>query len=752
MHGTFRRLWAKRPLFALATGLVSLMAIDHFAPPFLWPGALVFAALTVRLGGWKIAILALTIAAIVLGGGHLRDARQEANEAIFSRYGLADVEARLTEDATGEEGTWSAVARLRGGKFEGTKVRWIGTGEPPPAGTELRASGVFEGLGSERNPGVPDRAQRLRNERVVAVFRASAMRSEQWIGPVSSWAASVKRGFRESITAGLVEDELATKVIRAVVIGERSQDSLRLVRDFRESGTLHVFTVSGMHVMMLGSMVWFALKWAGVPRRAAIPAIIATMFGYAWLTGNGPAAVRAAWMGAVFLGAFAFRRRQDLLNALGAVLLVSLLWDHRMIRMPGVQLSYGVVAAIGLGTPFARRCFSWIAADELFLPTSEIGYWQRKWLMFRKKLAEALAVSTAASVGSLPLGAFHFGIVAPVSVFATVALVPIVYVLLSLALISAMLHPFSKNASVFLNRTNALAANACAQTAGFFARLPGASGSVAAPNSDTLIIYDLGFGAAAACFTSSEKNSVLIDTGGKFSLESEVSPSLIRLGIKPDSAILTHADAGHTAPPHLLLEMFPLRQVASGMVAAPGSVTTDWIDFQDADLHLLQPKSGDRLDFGGGAWGEVLLSPADRLLGSIADDRLMVIRLHWRGWKILFTGDAGRISEEALLASGADLTADLIIAGLHDSDLSLTPPFVSAVNPQAIIVASPVGSEMDRLRTAQIGSWKMNGIHVIEPSRSGGLTVSLSGEDELRITGYVDGSVFTIRKPSPKPD
>lgn len=740
------RQWARKPLFALASGLVALIALDHFAPGLLWVGGLVFAGMVVRFGGWKTGMVAVALAAIMVGGGRIRDARQDADEARFSNMGLADVEARLIEDARGEEGTWSAVARLRSEGHGGRKVRWMGTGEPPPAGTEVKASGVFGGLGTERNPGVPDRAQRLRNEGVVAVFRASGMRSEQWIGPVSAWAAGIKKGFRESITVGLDDDSLAVKVIRAVVLGERARDSLGLVRGFRESGTLHVFTVSGMHVMMLGSMIWFALKWAGVPRRAAIPAIIAAMFGYAWLTGNGPAAVRAAWMGAVFLGAFAFRRRPDLLNALGAVLILSLLFDHRMIRMPGVQLSYGVVAAIGLGTALARRSLAWIAADELFLPTSETGFWQRKWQGFRRNLAESLAVSTAASVGSLPLTAFHFGMVAPISVFASVALVPIVFALLGIALVSSMLRPLSESASVFLNRTNAHLADACADTAGFFARIPGASGSVAPPKSDTLIIYDLGYGAAAACFTSASGNSLLLDTGGKFSLESQVGPSLMRLGMRPDAVILTHGDAGHAAPPGLLLEMFPLRQAASGLVPVPGSVAAEWMDFRARGVRVSHPRKGDIMDFGGGSWGEVLLSAQDGQLGSLADDRAMVIRLYWKGWKILFTGDAGGISEDALLESGIDLAANVIVAGLHESDFSLTEPFVAAVNPQAIILASPAGSEMDRLRDHQKKSWERKGIRLLDQRVTGGLTVTVSAAGDLIIKGFADRSEAVIPK------
>ena len=681
-----------------------------------------------------------------MGGGRIRDARQEADEAYFANIGLAKIEARLVEDAIGEEGKWSAVARLHGEKYGGRKVRWIGTGERPPAGTELRASGVFEGLGGERNPGVPDRAENLRNEGVVAVFRANSMRSEQWIGPISAWATAIKKSFRESITVGLDEESLAAKVILAVVIGEKAKDSLGLVRDFRESGTLHVFSVSGMHVMMLGSMIWFALKWAGVPRRAAIPVIIAAMFGYSWLAGNGPAALRSAWMGAVFLGGFAFRRRTDLLNSLGVVLIVSLLWDHRIIRMPGVQLSYGVVAAIGLGTALARRGLAWMAADELYLPNSETGFWRRKWSSFRRTIAESFAVSTAASVGSAPLTAFHFGMVSPISVFATVALVPIVFALLGIALVSSTLRPFSESTAVFLNRTNAHLANACAETAGFFARIPGGSGSVVAAKTDGLVIYDLGYGAAAACFASGAGNCVLLDTGGKFSLESQIGPSLMRLGMRPDSVILTHSDAGHAAPPQLLTEMFPLRQVASGMVPAQGSVSAEWKNFRAGGVRVFHPGKGEVLDLGGGAWGEILFSASDGNPGSLADDRALIVRLHWKGWKILFTGDAGRPSEEALLESGTDLASDVIVAGLHESDFSLTELFVTAVKPQAIIVASPAGSEMDGHREFQKKSWGKNGMRLIDQSRAGGLTVTLSGAGELIIRGYADGSELVIKK------
>jgi competence protein ComEC len=139
-----------------------------------------------------------------------------------------------------------------------------------------------------------------------------------------------------------------------------------------------------------------------------------------------------------------------------------------------------------------------------------------------------------------------------------------------------------------------------------------------------------------------------------------------------------------------------------------------------------------------------LLSASDGHFGSLADDHAMVVRLHWKGWKILFTGDAGRLGEEALLESGTDLKADVIVAGLHEDDLSLTGAFVAAAEPQAIIVASPAGSEMDGHRESQKRSWVKKGLHIIDQSRTGGLTVTVSAEGNLVIRGFADGSEILI--------
>lgn len=112
------------------------------------------------------------------------------------------------------------------------KVQWLGAGTPPPAGTKLLSYGVFETFEPERNPGLPNRMELMRAEGIVGTFRASEMREQRWTSPISNIKADFKASFHQSIIAGLDPESTAAKVILAVVIGEKSPDSLGLIRAF----------------------------------------------------------------------------------------------------------------------------------------------------------------------------------------------------------------------------------------------------------------------------------------------------------------------------------------------------------------------------------------------------------------------------------------------------------------------------------------------------------------------------------------
>ena len=91
------------------------------------------------------------------------------------------------------------------------------------------------------------------------------------------------------------------------------------------------------------------------------------------------------------------------------------------------------------------------------------------------------------------------------------------------------------------------------------------------------------------------------------------------------------------------------------------------------------------------------LGPREPLIGGTRNDineNSVVFMLEYRrpacarSFKMLFTGDAGAAAEQRLLASGADLKADVLKVGHHGSAYGTTPEFVRAVAPKYAIISA----------------------------------------------------------------
>ncbi|MCB1132577.1 MAG: ComEC/Rec2 family competence protein, partial [Verrucomicrobiae bacterium] len=406
----------RHPLFVAALYCVVVIGLGAWSPTLAVVAATALAAAAWRINGWRMAAGWMCCATFAVTVMTARERHRVAAGERLVAGAVGEARGQLTEDARQQGRYWSAPVRLKGGPCSGTKVWWEGSGEPPVAGALVTGKGGFEPLPVTRNPGEFDRGSWLRQRGIAAVFFAGRMPGTVEVPTATRLGATIRHGLRDRIIAGLEEPSKSADIIRAVVIGEKPRDGKELVESFRNSGTLHVFTVSGLHVALVATIGWLALSFAGVTRRRAVIVLVPLVFAYAWATGNEAPAVRSAWMTTVFLGAFVWRRRPDLLNSLGAVLLAALLWDGRLLFLPGVQLSYGVVAAIALAAGPASNCFAWMARPELYLPVELMSRWQLRWWRFRRRLAQSLGVSLAAAVGSAPLTAWHFGLFTPVSV------------------------------------------------------------------------------------------------------------------------------------------------------------------------------------------------------------------------------------------------------------------------------------------------------------------------------------------------
>lgn len=734
----------RHPMFAAAVVVViGVWAMDAG----LWMGGfagIACAAVGWFCDGWKRAVGWALCASVAMTVFHVRkEARMEAEGLLVGTGGK--FEAVLSADGRSADGGWEAPAKLRGGRWDGMGVWWESHGKAPVSGSVVKGAGNFGPLKERRNPGEFDEAAWMRRKGMIAVFRGQV--TEVRTGWLAEFGAKVRRGFREAVTVGLDEDSRSAKVIRAIVIGEQPPDADELVAAFRNSGTLHIFSVSGMHVAMVGSAAWFLLRMLGVPRRWAVLALLPLVFGYSWITGNSPPAVRSAWMMSVFLMAFVFRREPDLLNSLGAVLLAAMLWDGNLLFQPGVQLSYGVVAAIAAGTAWATRMFAWTGKKEEYLPDDLITGWRGIWLKARKRFATFLGVSTAAWVGSTPLTIWHFGLLTPVALIATGVLGPLVFVLLCVALVSAAVHPMAPGATAFLNRWNGAVADGCVVSAEWLSGIPGSHFDTRSSGVPKLLVYDLDYGAGAACFSGGKEGAVLFDCGDKRTFRYRITKSLRTLGISPDSVVISHADGGHLGGGAEVWEAFPLRQVLLPVAKSRSSVYKEWQnEAPEAGIRVRTAGEIGRLPLPDGASLEMLHVPVPDAANMRADERVAVFRIHWRGWKILMMSDAGLGIEEQMAASGKDLSADVIVAGRNRHTSSLGDELLDAVKPKAIVVSHSEFPVEERFPEDQAAYLKSRGIEVLNQRDWGGVTIRIAENGDLLLEGFVNGGSLVLER------
>jgi hypothetical protein len=313
-------------------------------------------------------------------------------------------------------------------------------------------------------------------------------------------------------------------------------------------------------------------------------------------------AVGAAWMAGLVLAAFALRRRPDLGNLLGFALLLVVLREPDLIFTAGVQLSFGVVLAIGGFHRFSSRLFTWIVRKEPYLPRVLYSPGQERWLKAKQAVADSFAVSTSAWIGSAPLGAWHFGLLTPIGIPATVALSALVMPLLGLGLLSGVCGKLPE-VSGAVNRANAQLARWMIDVAELGAGVPGGNFTIPRdrPAASALIVYDLGDDGAACWYGRGE--AVMIDAGSRRGFEGEVMPSMRRMALRPRRVVGTHPDGGHVGGMALALDAFPVEEALLPVKRAKGENFRSWLAAAETrEVAMVEGRKGVKYPVAEGVW------------------------------------------------------------------------------------------------------------------------------------------------------
>lgn len=234
---------------------------------------------------------------------------------------------------------------------------------------------------------------------------------------VSQWA---DRQFRMHLP-----DDQSYGLVKAMVLGRRDDLQADQMSDYVISGTVHILSVSGMHVAIIFIALSKGLSWLKKLKfgRFLYLIAVASFLGfYALVTGLPPSVQRATLMCYVVIAAETFRRKQFSMNTLAISALLILAGDPHALFDLGFQLSFLAMAGIFLLYDPIHECWS---------PT----HFTLKWIW------EITALSFAAQLATFPLSIYYFHqfplyfwLINPFVILFTNILLPAALVLLLLTL------------------------------------------------------------------------------------------------------------------------------------------------------------------------------------------------------------------------------------------------------------------------------------------------------------------------------
>ena len=271
---------------------------------------------------------------------------------------------------------------------------------------------------------------RARDTRVIA---ARAGNQDGFLARVRSSAA-------DRLSKGLDAYPAQRSLILAMTLGFRSELPRKMTTAFRQSGTIHIFAISGLHVMMIAGILAFCIGFCGVSKRYWALLLAPLLAAYVTMTGGQPSAMRAGLMAIVYFLAPLFGRRPDTLNTIAFSLLLLLGIDPLQISDLGFILSFSMVTGIVLfNTPVQSafyRLFKVNAAIEKINLDAAVenptGFLAKAWFEIRHSpqrivifLADVLSISTTSAFISFPLTSYFFDFCAPYSFFANIVVVPV---------------------------------------------------------------------------------------------------------------------------------------------------------------------------------------------------------------------------------------------------------------------------------------------------------------------------------------
>jgi ComEC/Rec2-related protein len=490
------------PVLALMCGMSAAWLLE--CPSTVGLSLALAGLLSFALSGRGWEKVRLRIACALVGVGHLAvwndaDGPREVSAVVPSEPTLGWVRGVVSDpgevkEVRGRPGVMQRMVEMRVDGWRARNREWqpvdghVRVRFRDARGMEVRRGMVAEVFGIFQKPKPPwlpggfDYGAHLRARGIRRVGESEGANDWHPVGqaPLPGPADRFLPWAHGTLSKG-VPDDAATRLIRSMVLGWRGGLEEEWREAFMESGTLHVFAISGLHIALVAGGLVEVLRLARMRREWCVWVVIPVVWFYVAATGWQASAVRSAVMSTVVVAGWALRRPPDLLNSLAASAWVILAVDPGQLFQAGFQLSFGVVAGMAVWVrPVEGWLEQWLGPDPLVAESTR-GWFARLGISASRWLAVNLAASIAAWVTSVPLGVHHFQLVSFSGLVANLLVVPVSGLCLMAGLLSLLLAPVWEGASVWMNQSAWFWMELMMQAGKWASRMPGGHWAVEAP-------------------------------------------------------------------------------------------------------------------------------------------------------------------------------------------------------------------------------------------------------------------------------